>query len=253
MKEAQKNKIRVLIVDDDIDFCVVLTGHIEMQADMECCGIAHDGKEALRMIDALQPDVVLLDLVMPMLDGLGVLEYTTEHSGAKRPHFLVSSAGGQEHILREAMCCGADYFPEKPYDADVLARRIRFINQLEYRKMKPDESDLQKTIAEQVIAIGIPTNLLGYEYIQEALQILLQQTEGRPIFKEIYASIAQRHSSDWRCVENAITSAVKAAMENHSPSLTKALMFSPVKLENNALSNGKFLTLIAQSIRLEKI
>lgn len=253
MTEIQKEKIRVLIVDDDVDFCIVLTGHIEMQPDMECCGIAHDGKEALRMLDALQPDVVLLDLVMPVLDGLGVLEYAAEHPCPKRPHFMVSSADGQEHILREAMCCGADYFLEKPYDADVLARRIRFVNQLESRNIKFNETSLQKSIAEQVIAIGIPTNLLGYEYIQEALQILLQQTEGRPIFKEIYASIAQRHSSDWRCVENAITSAVKAAMENHSPSLTKALMLSPVKLENNALSNGKFLTLIAQSIRLKKI
>ncbi|MEG1270666.1 MAG: response regulator [Ruthenibacterium sp.] len=252
MMEADRRKIRVLIADDDIDFCIIEKAQVESQSDLICCGIANDGKETIDLIEKLKPDVVLLDLVMPILDGLCVLEYIHEHKTLYHPRFLVTTSSGQEHVVREIMNCGADYFLEKPCDNAVLARRIRFVYHLSDAGAAMNLWTLEKFIAEQVLAVGIPANILGYEYVQEALCALLEQDSRQLTFKQIYREIAQRHKSDWSCVESAIGSAIKTAMQNYTPALQAALALSPVLAGKHTLSNGKFLTIVVQSIRLRK-
>lgn len=253
MTQTDSPQIRVLIVDDDLDFCIVEKAQIESQPDLICCGIANDGKEALYLIEKIKPDVVLLDLFMPILDGLSVLEHARENKTNHPTRFLVTTASGQEHIVRETMHCGADYFLEKPCDIGVLARRIRFVYHLNDKGSVMNLWMIESFIAEQVRFLGVPTNVLGYKYIQEALCALLEQEENYPTFKQIYREIAARHKSDWSCVENAISSAIKTAMGNNTPALQATLALSPILAEKNALSNGRFLSIVAQSIRLKKI
>ena len=68
------NKISVLIADDNKEFCSILNDYLLNQRDIVVTGIAKDGKEALTLIEEKQPDLVILDIIMPHLDGLGVLE-----------------------------------------------------------------------------------------------------------------------------------------------------------------------------------
>lgn len=244
--------IRVLIVDDDVDFCFVQKMHLDRQLDMECCGVAHDGKTALRMIAELKPDVVLLDHIMPLVDGLGVLEYIQEHPPEKRPRFLILAGNGQDHIINEMMRCGADYFLEKPFELKALVKRIHFVYRMEQEPERTAQDEVrERLIAQAVLAIGIPTKLLGYEYIKEVTAILLRLNQVRPTLKEVYWQVAARHGTECRCVENAITLAIKAAVENNSPALHSLLAISsdPVK---KALSNGKFLSVLVQYIRLQE-
>lgn len=67
-------KITVLISDDNNEFATTLANYLEKDEDMQVVGMAKDGEEALSIISTLKPDVVLLDVIMPHLDGLGVLE-----------------------------------------------------------------------------------------------------------------------------------------------------------------------------------
>ena len=67
-------KINVLIADDNKEFCNILNDYLLNQRDMVVVGVAKDGLEALDMIEAKKPDLVILDIIMPHLDGLGVLE-----------------------------------------------------------------------------------------------------------------------------------------------------------------------------------
>jgi len=69
-----KDKITILIADDNADFTTTLVDYLEKESDMEVIGIAKDGKEACEMVANTQPDILLLDVIMPYLDGLGVLE-----------------------------------------------------------------------------------------------------------------------------------------------------------------------------------
>ena len=67
-------KIKILIADDNKDFCIILSEYLATQPDFEVVGIAKDGLEVIDLIESKFPDVVILDIIMPHLDGLGVLE-----------------------------------------------------------------------------------------------------------------------------------------------------------------------------------
>ena len=97
-----KDKITVLIADDNNDFAMTLVEYLEKENDMEVIGIAKDGKEACDMILNTAPDVVLLDVIMPYLDGLGVLEKIQAENMTKKPIFIMVSAVGQTKITQKA-------------------------------------------------------------------------------------------------------------------------------------------------------
>lgn len=265
-------KIRVLIADDDIDFCFVCKEQINLFSDVVCCGVAHDGRETLQKIVDLQPDVVLLDDIMPVMDGLSVLEQMKIEPPPKTPHVIANSASGQDTIAHALLNSGAKYFLEKPFETETLLRRIRnacaqdselYAQQPEKQKQslplfcaeeKPQQTVIspEKIVLQMVILLGVPTKLIGHDYIQEALCILIRNNAARPTLKQIYEMIAERHDSDGRCVENAISSAIKAALANKTPAMTELLSMLPGS-HAQTISNGKFLTLAAQRIRFTSL
>ena len=122
MKES---KISVLIADDNKEFCNILNDYLLSQRDIVVTGIAKDGLEALKLIEEKQPDLVVLDIIMPHLDGLGVLERINSLGLEKTPRVIVLSAVGQDKITQRAITLGADYYVVKPFDMDVFTERIR--------------------------------------------------------------------------------------------------------------------------------
>ena len=121
------DKITVLIADDNSDFTTTLVNFLEKENDMEVIGVAHNGKEACEMVFNTNPDVLLLDVIMPHLDGLGVLEKINESDMKKRPMCIMLSAVGQSKITQKAISLGAEYYVVKPFDIELLIKRIREI------------------------------------------------------------------------------------------------------------------------------
>ena len=130
-----KEKISVLIADDNPDFSQTLAAYLENQEDMEVIGMAKDGTEAIDMIANTIPDVVLLDVIMPHLDGIGVLERINVIKGGKRPVCIMLSAVGQDKITQKAISLGAEYYVVKPFDIELLIKRIR-----ELKNYKPSQN-----------------------------------------------------------------------------------------------------------------
>ena len=120
-----KEKISVLIADDNQEFSHTLANYIQEQSDMEVIGMAKDGEEALEMIINIQPDIALLDVIMPHLDGIGVLEKLNVTQMGKKPICIMLSAVGQDKITQKAVNLGAEYYVIKPFDIELLIKRIR--------------------------------------------------------------------------------------------------------------------------------
>lgn len=120
-----KDKLSILVADDNIDFAKNLTSYIEKEEEMEVIGIAKDGIEAVEMIKNTKPDIAIIDVIMPQLDGLGVLERINESSIDKRPLCIILSAVGQDKITARALELGAQYYVVKPFDINLLMKRIR--------------------------------------------------------------------------------------------------------------------------------
>ena len=120
-----QNRIRVLIADDNKEFCDIVRRYLEKQDDMEVIGIAGDGIEALEMIINIQPEVVILDIIMPHIDGLGVLERLNNSNLENKSKIIILSAVGQDKITQRAIALGADYYFVKPFDMEIFVKRIR--------------------------------------------------------------------------------------------------------------------------------
>ena len=122
-----KEKITVLIADDNQEFSKTLATYLENEKDMEIVGIARDGVEAVEQVKEKMPDIAILDVIMPHLDGLGVLERINNSNIVKKPICIMLSAVGQDKITQKAITLGAEYYVVKPFDIELLIRRIREI------------------------------------------------------------------------------------------------------------------------------
>ena len=118
-------KIKIVLADDNKDFCQLLKEYLSNEEDIEILGIAKDGIEALDLVQKTQPDLLVLDVIMPHLDGLGVIEKLNSMDLPKQPKIIVLSAVGQDKITQTAINLGADYYIVKPFDFVIFINRIR--------------------------------------------------------------------------------------------------------------------------------
>ena len=119
-----KEKIKVFIADDNQEFSHTLSSYINSQNDMEIVGMARDGNEAVDLVIKTEPDVVLLDVIMPHLDGLGVLEKINGIMKNNMPTCIMLSAVGQDKVTQKAIELGAEYYVVKPFDIEIIIKRI---------------------------------------------------------------------------------------------------------------------------------
>ena len=135
--------IRVLIVDDIPSTLENLQKLLSFEDDIEVCGTAADGRKAIDETRRLQPDVVLMDVNMPVLDGIQATEILAQEVPGSP--VIIMSVQGERDYLRRAMQAGAREFLIKPFSGDELIASIRRVHQLEQKK----ESFLAKAPAAQ--------------------------------------------------------------------------------------------------------
>lgn len=239
-------KIRVLVAEDNLEMCDILNNFFLLTEDIELCGMAHDGEDALEKIRTLTPDVVLLDIIMPKMDGISVLENLRDDPPARRPDVIVATAIGQERITSKALELGANYYMIKPYSLKDLQRRIMMVMAPVPAPMRAqEESGPSVSIAQEVMKLGVPTNILGFKYIVEAIKIILSEKCTFPISKQVYALIADGNSTTVECVESALRKAIQRIYEIDSES------FQGFLKDGKRPSNARFLTMLAEKIKLE--
>ena len=176
-------KLNVAIADDNEKMVEVLSRIIDQDEDLKLVGKAHNGEEICNIIKEKQPDVVVLDIIMPKLDGLSVMERLSHDDNLKKvPSFIVVSAVGQERITEDAFDLGADYFMLKPFDNKMLLNRIKHIRRAGERRMKEvnrprkreeegtyNPGNLETDVTDIIHEIGVPAHIKGYQYLRDAI------------------------------------------------------------------------------------
>ncbi len=208
------DSISVLIVDDNVELCELIKKKLSTMEGMKTIGVAHEGTSAIDMINELEPDVILLDIIMPKLDGLGVLEQMRTRKAAKRPLTIVFTAIGSDVIIRKALELGADYYIMKPFDINILESIIMqlIIDNRSMPKRVSIEDQMEKAITELIIIIGVTPNLAGYSYIREAAMLAAKKPERlKSVSREIYPELARNHNTNVKNIDRAIRCAIDSA------------------------------------------
>lgn len=116
-------RVRVLISDDCEDYTDLLSDFLSMNPDIQVVGIAEDGVQTIEMLNKTNPDVLLLDLIMPNVDGLEVLrQIKSQYSG--NLSVVVISALSNEEIIKQALALGAERYLVKPFNLESAASQI---------------------------------------------------------------------------------------------------------------------------------
>ncbi len=267
-----KNKIRVLIADDNLEFAMTLHDNLSQDDDMEIVGMAKDGEEAYNMIKERQPDIALLDVIMPHLDGLGVLELINSTPLEKVPLCIMLSAVGQDKITQKAIGLGAEYYVVKPFDIDVLMKRMKEFKFYEpipakggftsreiksqYIELAPeskkDENNLEALVTNVIHEVGVPAHIKGYQYLREAIMMVVNDIDIiNQITKQLYPEIAEKYKTTPSRVERAIRHAIEVVWGRGQTDTVESIFGYTVSASKGKPTNSEFIAMIADKLRLE--
>ncbi len=256
--------LKVIIADDNRDFNELLSEYLFQEEDMDVVGIAYNGKEVLEMVKEEEPDIVLLDIVMPHLDGIGVLEEINKMELDPKPIVIMLTAFGHENITQKAVELGASYYILKPFNLDVLAERIRQLgnHQPVERKMptmvaetmpvKKDKKNYIEEITMIIHEIGIPAHIKGYLYLRDAISMVIEEIELLgSVTKVLYPRIAEKYETTPSRVERAIRHAIEVAWSRNNIETIKKFFGYTINTEKGKPTNSEFIALVADRIRLK--
>ena len=266
-----KDKMTVLIADDNVEFATTLKSYFDRNENMEVIAVTKDGNEAVEKIIELQPDVVLLDVIMPHLDGIGVLEKINNSNLEKYPFCVVISAVGQYNITREALKLGAQYYVMKPFDMDVLIKRIEefkdykveetnnnFIvkesktSYIELNSNTKSKENLEALVTNIIHEVGVPAHIKGYQYLREAIMMTVEDIEViNQITKQLYPDIAHKYKTTSSRVERAIRHAIEIAWGRGQLETVQNIFGYTVNVSKGKPTNSEFIAMIADKLRLE--
>ncbi len=272
MNEKDKKTIRILIADDNDDFRATLGEYLNKDSELEVIKAARDGEEAYDNIIKLKPDVALLDVIMPHLDGLGVLEKLSKSKLESVPICIMVSAVGQDKITQKAMSLGASYYVIKPFDINVLIQRIKEIKNYNPEDLRKTAITLGKENKEQYInvntkktgdniealvtnvihEVGVPAHIKGYQYLREAIMMGIENIEViNQITKQLYPDIASKYDTTPSRVERAIRHAIEVAWGRGDQKIVENIFGYTVSADKGKPTNSEFIAMIADKLRLE--
>lgn len=255
----EDKKIKLLIADDNKEFCELVKEFLENEEDMHVLDVAHDGLEVLEKIDIHHPDVIILDLIMPNLDGLGVIEKLEENPD--KPKIVVLSAVGQDKITQKAINSGADYYIVKPFDLNILVDRVRSLTDdnsskklVSSKKLSPNDKriDLEMEITNIIHEIGVPAHIKGYFYIREAIYMVINNVELlSAVTKELYPTIAKKYNTTPSRVERAIRHAIEVAWNRGCVETINNLFGYTIPKDKGKPTNSEFIAMISDKLRMQ--
>lgn len=259
-------KLNVAIFDDNQRMLELVSDVLESDNDMTVVGSARNGEEAYELIRKKEPDVVLLDLIMPKLDGMEIMNRVKkDHSIQKQPEFIVLSAVGDDRITEDAFRMGAKYFIMKPFDPQMVRNRIKMMrsdskrrhseiisNSQEIVENADALGNLERDVTDIIHEIRVPAHIKGYQYLRDAIMMSVNDMEMLgSITKVLYPTIAKHYRTTPSRVERAIRRAIEVAWSRGKMDTIDALFGYTISMGKGKPTNSEFIALIADKIRIE--
>ena len=270
MKDTQ---LKVIIADSNVQ------DRESKQLSMEAKGMevvlsTGDGNKVLRAISDGKADVIVMDMILSGLDGIGILEEFSHMSG-KKPIFIIQTALRMENLVEQAIKYGADYYMMKPVSNQMLISRVRQLvnkrylrenghlsrggllkNVKEYETVKSVDSvrlvNLEVDVTNLLLEIGIPAHIKGYQYIREGIMFAFYDKNMLHfITKCLYPAIAKKYNTTSSSVERTIRHAIEVAFRRGNKEMLEEIFINTVNAKKNKPTNSEFIALLADKLRLE--
>ena len=223
-------ELSIAIADDNRQTLNLLGEILEKEDGIHVVGKADNGEDAYNMIVRTNPDIVLMDVIMPRLDGISVMEKVKNNTQMKHyPSFIMVTAASSQDVTEDAFRLGANYYIMKPFNRDVILDKIHRVCRgrikaagavhTDVKKVQPYldketymEQNLETDVTQMLHEIGIPAHIKGYQYLRDAIIMSVRDPEMlSSVTKILYPTIAKTHKTTPSRVERAIRHAIEVA------------------------------------------
>ena len=250
----QKN---IVIADDNMEAARELADFLSTQPELRVSAKAADGVEAYKLVEECKPDVLILDMVMPKLDGLGVLAKL--RSLHNRPTTIIYSASALPKTMELASALGADYYFLKPQEPKRIAEFISSLSSQGISSPPPAPAlpekgnDLETVVTDFIHELGVPAHIKGYHYMRTAIMMVVDDPELLNfITKQLYPEIAKKYYTTSSRVERAIRHAIEVAWGRGKPETINRIFGYTIHEGKGKPTNSEFIAMVADRIRLDR-
>lgn len=257
--------LNVAIGDDNERILQILGEIVNSDKELNLVGMANNGEEMYQIIKNKHPDVVLLDLIMPKMDGLSLMDKVAKDRNLKKfPQFIVITAVGQEKITEDAFRKGASYYIMKPFQNEMVLRQIKYIQgEIQDDSLRPmnvtidiedaPEEDLETRVTNMIHEIGIPAHIKGYHYLRDSIMMAVEDMDVlNAITKIMYPEVAKKNHTTSSRVERAIRHAIEVAWSRGKVDMLDKMFAYTISYGKGKPTNSEFIALLADTIRLER-
>lgn len=239
------------VIIDAEESCNLYKHEFEKDTDMECVGTFCDGKEAESGIISLNPDLVIMELLLPSIDGFEIINKIK--GNLPNCKIIVASNLNSAVYVSKAMDLGVDYFMIKPIDTTTLVKRsVELVVSAQSSKNNKSKK-LEEKITNIFLTVGIPAHIKGYQFLREAIKMAVNDPMVvNNITKKLYPGIAQVYSTTASKVERAIRHAIEVAWNKGKIENINDVFGLRVYDTHEKPTNGEFIALVADKMLLEK-
>lgn len=258
-------KKKIIIIDEDKQLVESVKDAFAHEEEFLIVATTDDGVEGIKKIEAYEPDLVLLDLILPNVDGIGVIKGIDRSQIRHDVKFVVTSYMSSNMVIEEAIKAGACFFIKKPTNAEIIKQRIKqCFSGFENTQIKSeDDRNMLRTIQRSsrlideklnnmFLALGIPAHIKGFQYLKDAIKLMVKEPDLiNHITKKLYPKVAELNNTEPARVERAIRHAIEVAWNKNSyDNLNKMIGFKLFgKLDKP--TNGELIALIANKLIVE--
>lgn len=249
-------KPRVLVADSNSDFrnqCVQSLKRL----DIEVVAEAADGQEAFAKIARTKPNVVVSDLYLGKIDGVGIIRSAKKQMPDDFPAFIMLASFTSQNLFEECCEAGAAYCMLKPVDFNALADRIKRLADKTRRRGNAkvpgrENGDLEAQVTKIIHQIGVPAHIKGYQYLRTAIIMAINDTEViNSVTKVLYPTVAKQYGTTSSRVERAIRHAIEVAWDRGDLDVLNSFFGYTVQNSRGKPTNSEFIAMIADNLRLK--
>ena len=255
-KDKKMNNTKILIADENS------ASRISLREELKSRGYANiyeatNGEEALNMINSVSPDVVLIDVLLSKLDGIGVIRQTKKSNSSDLPVFIVMTIVTNQSMLVESINAGASMCMIKPVNVESLCQHMETLLPATSAPIILSQNEMQTTDLETQVTkiihqIGVPAHIKGYQYLRTAILLTINDNDIiNSVTKILYPSVAKKYQTTTSRVERAIRHAIEVAWDRGDVDVLNSYFGYTIQNNRGKPTNSEFIAMIADNLRLK--
>lgn len=250
------NNTKILIADENS------ASRVSLREELKSCGYANvyeatNGEEALNMINSVSPDIVLIDVLLSKLDGIGVIRQAKKSSRSDLPIFIVMTIVTNQSMLVESINAGASMCMIKPVNVESLCQHIETLlpsasAPVVLSQNETQTTDLETQVTKIIHQIGVPAHIKGYQYLRTAILLTINDNDIiNSVTKILYPSVAKKYQTTTSRVERAIRHAIEVAWDRGDVEVLNSYFGYTIQNNRGKPTNSEFIAMIADNLRLK--